>query len=57
LRLEKRYGVEMPLSDLFLFGTPAAPLDKIESAMLNWSSSGSSAPEDRIASQTQGEKR
>jgi hypothetical protein len=25
--------VEMPLSDLFLFGTPAAPLDKIESAM------------------------
>ena len=23
----------MPLSDLFLFGTPAAPLDKIESAM------------------------
>ena len=56
-KLEERYGVEMPLSDLFLFGTPAAPLDKIESAMLNWSSSGSSAPEDRIASQTQGEKR
>jgi hypothetical protein len=32
-KLEERYGVEMPLSDLFLFGTPAAPLDKIESAM------------------------
>ena len=32
-RLESRFGVEMPLSDLFLFGTPAAPLDKLESAM------------------------
>jgi len=32
-RLEERYGVELPLSDLFLWGTPAAPLDKIESAM------------------------
>ena len=32
-KLEERYGVEIPLSDLFLFGTPAAPLDKIESAM------------------------
>lgn len=32
-RLEARYGVELPLSDLFLWGTPAAPLDKIESAM------------------------
>jgi hypothetical protein len=32
-KLEERYGVEVPLSDLFLFGTPAAPLDKIESAM------------------------
>jgi len=32
-RLEERYGVEFPLEDLFLFGTPAAPLDKIESAM------------------------
>jgi hypothetical protein len=32
-KLEERYGVEMPLSDLFLFGTPAAPLGKIESAM------------------------
>ena len=32
-RLEERYGVQFPLSDLFLWGTPAAPLDKIESAM------------------------
>ena len=32
-KLEQRYAVEIPLSDLFLFGTPAAPLDKIESAM------------------------
>jgi hypothetical protein len=32
-RLEERYGVEVPLSDLFLWGTAAAPLDKIESAM------------------------
>ncbi|MGL6108689.1 MAG: DUF2092 domain-containing protein [Rubrivivax sp.] len=32
-RLEERYGVEIPLSDLFVWGTPAAPLDKIESAM------------------------
>jgi hypothetical protein len=32
-QLERRYGVEVPLSDLFLWGTPAAPLDKIESAM------------------------
>jgi hypothetical protein len=32
-RLQQRYGIEVPLSDLFLFGTPAAPLDKIESAM------------------------
>ena len=32
-KLEERYGVEVPLSDLFLWGTPAAPLDKIESAM------------------------
>jgi hypothetical protein len=32
-KLKERYGVELPLSDLFLFGTPAAPLDKIESAM------------------------
>ncbi|HKA41122.1 MAG TPA: DUF2092 domain-containing protein [Burkholderiales bacterium] len=32
-RLEERYGVELPLADLFRWGTPAAPLDKIESAM------------------------
>ena len=32
-KLEERYGVEMPLSDMFIFGTPAARLDKIESAM------------------------
>jgi hypothetical protein len=32
-RLEDRYGVEVPLSDLFLWGTPDAPLGKIESAM------------------------
>jgi len=31
--LEQRYGVQLPLSDLFLWGTPAAPLDKIVSAM------------------------
>ena len=32
-RLEERYAVEIPLADLFLWGTPAAPVDKIESAM------------------------
>ena len=32
-RLQTRYGIEMPLSDLFVWGTPAAPFDKIESAM------------------------
>jgi hypothetical protein len=32
-RLEEGYGVEIPLSDLFTWGTPQAPLDKIESAM------------------------
>jgi len=32
-RLEERYGVEIPLYDLFTWGTPAAALDKIESAM------------------------
>ena len=32
-KLQERYGVEMPLSDLFVWGTPAAPFDKIESAM------------------------
>jgi hypothetical protein len=33
IKLEDRYGVEIPLYDLFLWGTPAAPLDKIDSAM------------------------
>ena len=32
-RLQQRYGVELPLSDLFVWGTSAAPFDKIESAM------------------------
>lgn len=32
-QLEERYAVEVPLSDLFVWGTPLAPLDKIESAM------------------------
>jgi hypothetical protein len=32
-RLEARYGVQIPLSDLFVWGTPAAPVDTIESAM------------------------
>ena len=32
-KLEKRYGVEFPLADLFLWGTAAAPVEKIESAM------------------------
>ncbi len=32
-RLEEKYGVQLPLQDLFLWGTPAAPLDKIQSAM------------------------
>ena len=32
-RLEDRYAVEVPLSDLFVWGTPAAPLAQIESAM------------------------
>jgi hypothetical protein len=32
-RLEERYAVQVPLSDLFVFGTPAAAFDKIESAM------------------------
>ncbi|MBS0592266.1 MAG: DUF2092 domain-containing protein [Proteobacteria bacterium] len=32
-RLEDKFGVEVPLSDLFVWGTPAAPLDKLESAM------------------------
>jgi hypothetical protein len=32
-RLQERFGVELPLSDLFIWGTPAAPIDQIESAM------------------------
>jgi hypothetical protein len=32
-RLEERYGMQIPLDDLFRFGTPAAQFDKIESAM------------------------
>jgi len=32
-RLQERYAVEVPLADLFVWGTPEAPLDKIESAM------------------------
>lgn len=32
-KLEERYGVEIPLADLFTWGTPAAPIDQIESAM------------------------
>jgi hypothetical protein len=32
-RLEDRYGVEVPLADMFVWGTPAATFDKIESAM------------------------
>jgi hypothetical protein len=32
-RLEERYAVQLPLSDLFVFGTPAAQFDRIESAM------------------------
>ena len=32
-RLEEKYGVQMPMQDLFRWGTPAASFDKIESAM------------------------
>jgi hypothetical protein len=32
-QLEDRYSIEIPLSDLFLWGTADAPTDKIESAM------------------------
>ena len=32
-RLKEKYGVQIPLSDLFVWGTPTAPLDTIESAM------------------------
>ena len=32
-KLEERYGIEIPLYDLFTWGTPTAALDKIESAL------------------------
>ena len=32
-RLEEKYAVQMPLADMFIWGTPAASFDKIESAM------------------------
>jgi hypothetical protein len=32
-RLEEKFAVEIPLTDLFVWGTPAASFDKIESAM------------------------
>jgi len=32
-KLEERYAVQLPLSDLFLWGTPQAPVDNIDSAM------------------------
>ncbi|MEJ8814218.1 DUF2092 domain-containing protein [Variovorax ureilyticus] len=32
-KLEERYAVQIPMSDLFTWGTPAAPVDAIESAM------------------------
>jgi hypothetical protein len=31
--LQTKYGVELPLADLFVLGTPAAPLDKVDSAL------------------------
>ncbi|MBS0319323.1 MAG: DUF2092 domain-containing protein [Proteobacteria bacterium] len=31
--LENHYGVQLPLQDLFLWGTPEAPEDKLDSAM------------------------
>jgi len=32
-KLEDRFGIEVPLADMFVWGTPAATFDKIESAM------------------------
>jgi hypothetical protein len=32
-QLEEKYGIDVPLVDLFIWGTDAAPLDKILSAM------------------------
>lgn len=31
--LEAKYGVQLPMEDLFVWGTPAAPIDRIKSAM------------------------
>ena len=31
--LEAKFGIEVPLADLFIWGTPRAPIDKIDSAM------------------------
>ena len=31
-QLQERFAVEVPLAELFVRGTPLAPLDKIESA-------------------------
>jgi hypothetical protein len=32
-KLQEKFGVEVPLADLFLWGTPAAPVDQIQSGM------------------------
>jgi hypothetical protein len=32
-KMEEKYGMQIPLDDLFRFGTPAADFDRIESAM------------------------
>ncbi len=32
-QMEDKYGLQIPLEDLFLWGTPNAPVDQIESAM------------------------
>lgn len=32
-RLQERYGIELPVADLFLWGTPQAPLENMTSAM------------------------
>lgn len=32
-RLKANYGVELPAADLFIWGTPAAPVDNLQSAM------------------------
>ncbi|SCU94923.1 conserved exported hypothetical protein [Cupriavidus necator] len=33
VHLRQRFGIEVPIGDLFLWGTPAAPVDNITSAM------------------------